>query len=326
MAVELAGLSFELPVLNAGMGGGIAGVDLAVAVSEGGGLGVLGLGGGLPIPFVREEIRGFRSRSARPFGVNLIIPMLQGGEVEACLEEQVPLLILFWGDVSPWADDARRRGVRLFAQVGDAEEAVCAVESGAAGVMIQGVEAGGHVKATAPLEENLRAAVKALPGVPVIAAGGIATGAEVRRALELGATAVSMGTRFLATEEAQAHPDYKARVVAADPKDTVRTELFDGGWPRAAHRVLRNGLYRRWEEAGSPEPGQRPGEGEQVARMVVAGQEMPLPRYSVMPPTSDFEGDLDEVALYAGQSCGRIRTVARAADVMRDLARELRAS
>ena len=83
MTTELAGLSFDLPILNAGMGGGVAGADLAAAVSEGGGLGVLGLGGGLPLPFMRQEIRALRSRTPRPFGVNLIIPMLQGGEVRA---------------------------------------------------------------------------------------------------------------------------------------------------------------------------------------------------------------------------------------------------
>ena len=90
-------LGIDLPILNAGMGGGTAGPELAAAVSNAGGLGVLGMGG-LPPPIIREEIRRLRSLTKKPFGVNIILALLEEGQVEICVDEKVPLLILFWGD------------------------------------------------------------------------------------------------------------------------------------------------------------------------------------------------------------------------------------
>lgn len=316
-----------VPVWSAGMGGGLAGPQLAAAVSEAGGFGVLGVGGGLPRAAVLELVSATRALTSRAFGANVILPMSDGEDIAACFDARVDVLVLFWGDPQPYVADAHRRGMFVVAQCGGPEDAVAAADAGVDAVMVQGTEAGGHVKALAPLAETVPAAVRALGRrVPVIAAGGLATGADVATALGYGARAASLGTRFLASTEAAAVDAYKARVVAARAADTVFTDLFDIGWPRANHRVLRNTTYTAWEAAGRPAPGARPGEGEEIGTIPAGAERVPLPRYAVMPPMSGFEGDLEAAALYAGESVERIDAVVPAAELVTRLLDELRAA
>ena len=122
-------------------------------------------------------------------------------------------------------------------------------------IIAQGVEAGGHVKSTTSLSTIVPAVVEAVKPLPVIAAGGIANGKGVVAALSLGAQAVSIGTRFLCSTEAQALSEYKERVVRSKAEDTIYTLLFDIGWPNAPHRVLRNKAIEEWEAAGRPPVG-----------------------------------------------------------------------
>jgi nitronate monooxygenase len=313
-------LGIELPIFNAGMGGGTAGVDLAAAVSDAGGLGVLGMGG-VPPPVVREQIQRLRSATKKPFGVNLILALLEEGQVEACLEEKVPVLILFWGDPKPIVEKAHRAGTKVILQCGSTDEAQAAAAAGVDAVMIQGVEAGGHVRGTTALSIALPAVVNAVKPLPVIAAGGVADGRGLAAALDLGAQAVSIGTRFLASNEAFAARAYKERIVRAKAEDTVYTKLFDVGWPDAAHRVLRNKAYAEWEAAGSPPSGKRPGEGVPFGALTIAGARVEPPRYHIFPPLEGFEGDMEYAALYAGQSCSLIDDIKPAAEIVRDLER-----
>jgi NAD(P)H-dependent flavin oxidoreductase YrpB (nitropropane dioxygenase family) len=148
--------------------------------------------------------------------------------------------------------------------------------------------------------------------VPVIAAGGIASSRGARRAIAAGAAGVAMGTRFLATPEADVHPEYTRRLLAARPASTVLTHLFDGGWPDAAHRVLRNSTYRRWERAGCPPPGERPGEDEVVAHL----NGRPVLRYSADEPRRTATGDVEAMCLYAGRGVGLVRGVEPAAELV----------
>lgn len=215
-------LGIDYPVLSAPLGGGSAGPELAAAVSNAGGLGLLGMGG-LPAPHIREMIRETRRRTSKPFGVGLLLPLLQGGEVEACIEEQVPVLLLFWGDPAPHVEKAKRAGVWVCAQVGSVAEAEAVAAAGVDGVVAQGFEAGGHVRGTTSLATLVPAVVEAVAPVPVIAAGGIANGRGLVGALGLGAEAVSLGTRFVASEESQASSEYKQRVVNARAEDTIHT-------------------------------------------------------------------------------------------------------
>lgn len=313
------------PIWNAGMGGGLAGPALVAAVCEGGGLGVLG-SGGLPGSAVCDLIAQTRALTSRPFGANIILPMSAGDDIEACFDARVPVLVLFWGDIQPYVADAHRRGMFVVAQCGGPDDAVAAADAGADAVIVQGTEAGGHVKAESPLARTLAATIAVLGPIPVLAAGGLATGADVAAALDSGARAVSLGTRFLATAEAAAVAEYKARIVAARAADTVLTKMFDLGWPDAQHRVIRNTIYDDWEAAGSPPPGQRPGEGEEIGTIGEGESRVPLPRYSVYPPGTSFAGDLDAAALYAGESVEHITDVPSAAELLARLMDELRAA
>jgi nitronate monooxygenase/enoyl-[acyl-carrier protein] reductase II len=314
-------LRIEVPILSAPFGGGTAGPELAAAVSDAGGLGLLGMGG-LPARLIREAIRATRARTSRPFGVGLLLPFVQGSEIDLCVEERVPVLQLFWGDVRPHVDKATRAGIAVLVQVGSVDEARDAAAAGATAVIAQGFEAGGHVRGTASLAAFLPAVVEAVQPLPVIAAGGIATGRGVVAALALGAEAAMMGTRFVCSEESRASRAYKERIVRARARDTVHTMLFDVGWPDAAHRVLRNKAIEEWEAVGRPPSGRRPGEGEIVGRMTVDGAMADVPRYFVGNPMTDFEGDVEYVALYAGESCELVNDVKPAGVIVRDVVRE----
>jgi len=314
-------LGIEYPIFSVGMGGGMAGPELVTAVSNAGGCGVLGMGG-LPAPYIRQQIQQLRTLTDKPFGVNIILPMLQEGQIEACLDEKVPILVLFWGDPKPYVEKAHQRGTKVFIQVGSVEEAKAAAAAGVDAIIAQGVEAGGHVKSTTSLSTIVPAVVEAVKPIPVIAAGGIANGRGVVAALSLGAQAVSMGTRFLCSEETQVLRAYKERVMRAKAEDTVYTLLFDVGWPNAAHRVLRNKEITEWETVGRPETGKRPGEGSTLGTMQIAGTTVEVPRYAVFPPMPGFSGDIERTALYAGESCTLINDIRPAARIVRDVVRE----
>ena len=314
-------LGVEHPIFSVGMGGGMAGPELTAAVSNAGGCGVFG-GGGLPAPYIRDQLRQVRSLTDKPFGVNIILPLLQEGQIETCLEEKIPILVLFWGDAKPYIEEAHRRGTKVFIQVGSVEEAQTAVDAGVDAIIAQGIEAGGHVKSTTSLSTIVPAIVAAVKPLPVIASGGIADGRGLVAALGLGAQAVSMGTRFVASEEIRVVREYKERIVKSKAEDTVYTLLFDIGWPNAAHRVLRNAVYNEWEAAGQPATGKRPGEGRVVGTMPMAGTTVEVPKYGIFPPMPGFTGEIEQTALYAGESCRLINDIKPAGQIVRDIVRE----
>jgi NAD(P)H-dependent flavin oxidoreductase YrpB (nitropropane dioxygenase family) len=264
-------LGIRYPILSVGFGLG-APPELAAAVSNAGGCGVVGTGE-MTLEHVRPVLRRVRELTIRPFGANVIIAEQDDPDVRLRLEariallaeERVPLIVLFWGDPSPYVEDAHKNGVKLFIQVGSVEEAKAAADAGVDAVIAQGAEAGGHVKGTTPIWEIVPATVEAVKPLPVLASGGIGDGRGIARALRLGALGVSLGTRFVASEEAWLHRTYKERVVSSTAEDTVYTEdLFNVGWPNAPHRVLRNKVVEEWEDAGKPPPGRRPGEGTTI--------------------------------------------------------------
>lgn len=316
-------LGIDVPIFSAGMGGGIAGPDLVAAVSNAGGLGVLGMLG-VPAPLIREQIQQTRALTTRPFGVNLVVPLLQGGEVEVVLEEKVPVLVLFWGDPQPYVAGARRSGTKVIAQVGSVGEAIAAAAAGVDAVMVQGSEAGGHVRATTALSTLVPAVVAAVQSLPVLAAGGVASGRGLVAALSLGAQAVSMGTRFLCSDEARVDRQYKERIVSGRAEDTVYTKLFDIGWPNAPHRVLRNKAVAEWEAAGCPAGGHRPGEGEVIGTVPLFGMSFDVQRYSTIPPLPGFKGDAEYAVLYCGESCELIHDIKPAGQIVDEIMREAR--
>jgi nitronate monooxygenase len=300
-------LPWTVPVMQAPVGPA-ATPELAAAVSEAGGLGSLGASWTEPA-LLREQVREIRRRTDRPFVVNLVLAFDQEERLELLCEEGVPIVSFSWGVHARLVERAHAGGCLVVAQAGSAAEGRAAVEAGADALIAQGVEAGGHVQGETPLPD-LVAGLRG--GVPVVAAGGIADANGLRRALAAGAAGVVMGTRFLATPEADIHPGYAERLVAAGPDDTVLTHLFDGGWPGAAHRVLSNSTYEEWEAAGSPEPGERPNEGEVVAET----DGVPIARYAADEPRRSTTGEIEAMCLYAGRGVGAITSVEPAAEIV----------
>ncbi len=313
-------LGIELPILQAGMGG-VARAELCAAVSNAGGLGHLGMIR-MPPEFIRAQIRRARSLTDRPFGVNLVLAVFDPAQFEVCLEERVPVLSLFWGDAAPYVPRARAAGIRVLVQVGSVEEARQAVRAGADAVVAQGVEAGGHVRGRTSTLALIPQVVDAVRPTPVVAAGGIADGRGIAAALNLGAAGVWVGTRFVASAESEAHPAYKQRLLAATAEDTVHTELCEYGWPpHSPHRVLRTPLLERW--------GHRPPPPVEQARVIGetdrAGLRVPVTEFSSGCPTIHTTGEVENMALYAGQGVGLIRELLPAAEIVRRLAAEAEA-
>ena len=169
-------------------------------MSNAGGCGVVGMAGTNGAQ-ARRRITAARALTNKPFGVNVILARLQEGQLETYLDEGPPLMVFFWGDPGPYIRDAHRQGSKVFVQVGSVAEAKAAADAGVNGIIAQGVEAGGHVRSTTALTTLLPAVVEAVKPLPVIASGGIANGRGPVAALSLGAQGVSVGTRFVCSEE-----------------------------------------------------------------------------------------------------------------------------
>jgi len=325
-------LGIDYPIWSVGFGTG-AGPELAAGVSNAGGFGVLGASG-MQGDAIRRLVARTRELTERPFGVNVIIAEDDPGDraflteaVRAAAAARVAAVVLFWGDAAPYVPEAHAGGAKVLIQVGSVAEAQAAAAAGVDAVIAQGVEAGGHVRGTTSIWELLPAAVAALGLLPVLASGGIGDGAGIARALRLGAQGVSLGTRFVASDEAYVHPDYKRRVVDASADDTVYNLLYDVGWPDAPHRTLRNRTFRRWEPAGRPPPGKRPGEGTPIGtRRIASGELIAWPRYAAGMATPDFDGDVEDAPLWAGESCGVVDDIRPAGAIVRDLARDAEAA
>lgn len=310
-------LGIDLPILAAPMGPDLTGPDLVAAVSGAGGLGIL-QAQLHPPDALREQIRRVRSLTDRPFGVNFILHFPHEAGVAVCLEERVPVLHTFWGDPAPLVERVHAAGVTLLHQTGTVRGARAAVEAGVDAIVAQGVEAGGHVEGEVSTLVLVPCVVDAVAPVPVIAAGGIADGRGIVAALALGAQAVAMGTRFLATREAEAHERYKARLLEAGEEDTLRTVLFDREWPDAPVRTLRTPFVERW----LGREGERRDErlSDLIGETVIGGQRVPIHRFTGIPPSGRATGEIDAMDFAMGQGVGLVRDVPGAGDLVRMLA------
>ena len=304
-------LGVRYPVVQAPVGSA-ATPELAAAVSGAGGLGSLALTW-TPPDGARAAIRRVRELTDRPFAVNLVLDFDVEELLEVCLEERVPVLSTFWGDPAPFVARAHAAGALHLHTVGSVAEAASAAEAGVDAVVAQGYEAGGHVRGETSTMALVPAVVDQVDPLPVLAAGGIADGRGLAAALALGAQGVWIGTRFLTAYEAASHPAYREAVRGAAPEDAAWTRCFDGGWPGAPHRALRNSTMTAWEAAGRPAAPGRPGEGDVLATDPEGGAHH---RYDDTVPLAGMRGELDALALYAGQSAGLVRDGAPASDIV----------
>ena len=311
-------LDIEIPIIQAPMGGA-AGPALAAAVSNAGALGTLALWR-LDATALLEEVHTTHRLTTKPFAVNLNLHFPQEERLEACLEASVPIISFFWGHQPALIQRAKDRGAKVLQTVGNAGEARIALQSGADVIVAQGWEAGGHVWGNVATMPLIPAVVDAVSPTPVVAAGGIGDGRGLAAVLALGASGAWIGTRFLAADEAPIHPHYRARLFNATEKDTTYLpNLFDIGWPDAPHRVLRNSTVDRWEDAGYPVGGDRPGENEVIA---VSKSRGPIVRYRSITASSDMEGDIEAMPLWAGQSVALVNKAQPAAQILQEIVAE----
>jgi NAD(P)H-dependent flavin oxidoreductase YrpB (nitropropane dioxygenase family) len=194
-------------------------------------------------------------------------------------------------------------------QVGSVEDAKRDADAGVDIVIAQGVEAGGHIAGTISMLALVPRVVDAIAPTPVAAAGSIADSRGIVAALALGAQAAVLGTRFLASVESDAHPEYKQRVVAAREGDAIRTTLFGRDWPDAPHRVLRTPFVERGDASGSTP----------VGMLHLGPEPIPLMPGAGIPPCRATSGDIASMPLYAGQGVGLVNQVQPAAEIMREL-------
>ena len=249
-----------LPVQLAAMGG-VGTTELAAAVAEAGGLGM--------VPAGTQPAGG-------ACGVNFLMPFFYAdprADVVAAAHDA--------GAVAGW-------------QVGSPAEAVAAEKAGCDYVVAQGIEAGGHVRGSQTLDEVL-AQVLSSVRIPVVAAGGIATAERAAEVIRSGADAVRVGTRFVASPESGAHPDYVRMLLAATADDTVLTEWFSDGWENAPHRVLSSSV------AAAQKTGWR----------------------ATVPPYRGVDRNPSDMAMYAGMGVGDVNVSQPAAEVVADLVRLL---
>ena len=287
----------QYPIFLAGMAA-ISGPKLVAAVANAGGFGVLG-GLRLAPLMLRKWLRETRALTDQPFGVN-VVPQFGGPEVfeaqfQVILQERPRILSLFYAedysaDMIPRAKDA---GMIVMVQTGTVALARKAIAHGADIIVAQGSEGGGHLnRGTIGLMSLLPAILDCAQGRPVLAAGGITTRQDVRAAMSLGASGVLVGTAFLASEESNAHPLYKQKILEASTDDTEYRTGYSFGWTYGTpHRVIPN--RDKWN----------------VLRLVGGGAR-----------AIDKDRMARKLSLYAGQGVGKIHSIVPAAERVAELA------
>jgi nitronate monooxygenase len=297
--------SVRHPIALAPMGG-LAGGALAAAVSNGGGLGLVGGGRSTP-DWLDRELAIVAGRTSEPWGVGLLSWAVGPATVERALERGPHAVMLSFGDPHPLAGPVKRAGVKLIVQVTDLDEARQAMEVGADVIVAQGAEAGGHSgvgRATLPF---VPVVVDLAAPVPVLAAGGIADGRGLAAALALGAAGALIGTRFLASLEALVAPAVVKAILDGTGEDTERSRLLDiaggTGWPaRYPGRAVRNAFLDTWR--GREDELDRDEAAKDAYRAAVR------------------RGDPDAVAVWASEAIDLITEVGSAADLTGSIARE----
>lgn len=300
---ELVGC--QAPIQLAAMGG-LGTPELAAAVADAGGLGMVAMPMA-PAEAVASELDRLATLTTRVFGINFLMPFLVSEAVEAA-SSRCRVVEFFYDDPEASLVDRVHDGGALACwQVGSLEEARAAVEVGCDLVVVQGSEAGGHVRGDVALMPLLDAVLAAID-VPIVAAGGITSARAVAGVLAAGASAARVGTRFVACAESPAHPDYVQALIDADGGDTMCTETFSVTWPGAPHRVLRSCV-----EAATTL------DSDTVGALHADGNSTPLPTFLPLPPTTDTTGHIEAMALYAGQGVGLVKTVEPAGAIVREL-------
>lgn len=266
-------------------------------------------------------VKQVKSQTEGLFQVNFVLHFEPTG-LDVVLEAGAPIVTFSWGNHwqhKEYVERVQKAGAFVGVQVVSVMGAYAALQHQPDFLICQGVEAGGHVQSSTPIDDFLPGCVEVSRGTPIIGAGGIATGQRIREILKCGASGAMLGTRFVATKESRAHTVYKKALMGRDR--TVLTLCFDGGWPGALHRVMPNSTLFEWETAGCPSAPDRPQEG----RVVVRSGNSLVHRYEDTAPQIGMEGDIEAMCLYAGTGVGDIHDVPEAEELIERLWRETQA-
>jgi enoyl-[acyl-carrier protein] reductase II len=309
--MKLAAMSFQnditrlfkikYPIIQAGMIW-TSGWRLASAVSNAGGLGLIGSGSMYP-EVLREHIQKCRAATANPFGVN--VPLLYPDtekHISIIIEEKVPIVFTSAGNPKTWTGILKEHGIKVVHVVSSTKFAIKSEQAGCDAVVAEGFEAGGHNGREETTTMVLVPGVTNAVTIPVIAAGGIGTGRQMAAAFALGATAVQIGSRFVASKEASSHPAFKNAVISSSEGDTQLSLK-----QLTPVRLLKNNFYRLVQEAEERGAGK-----EALAALLGRGRSK----------RGMFEGNLEEGELEIGQVSSLIRDILPASQIVEDTWKE----
>ena len=296
-------LKIKYPIALGGLGGGFTQPEMVAVVSDVGGFGALGCAGMSALQVTAASAR-IRKITNKPFALNFLLFMVDEEAFAAALAEKPAGIALAWPrgdqDIEPYINRAHEVGSKVTLMVGSVKEAIRGKESGADVIVAQGSEGGGHVSWMASIVLTPMV-VDAVAPLPVLAAGGFADGRGLTAAIALGADGILLGTRFLASDESQLHPNFKKAILASDGHDTVLTEIPDLAsgivWPGAMSRAKRNAFIANWMGRES-EIRQRQSEIKAAIERARA------------------KGDADNVPLSFGQDAGLIDDIIPVKDIV----------
>ncbi|MEO7734545.1 MAG: nitronate monooxygenase [Kofleriaceae bacterium] len=311
----------RVPLASAGMAF-VGLTDLAAAVTNAGGIGVYGVGNEPP-PVLAARLAAIQEQSSGPYGVDFLVASSAFGDfttqdhIDIAAGAHVPIVVFHWNvPTAAWVSQLHAAGTQVWFQTSDVAIAQQAVALGCDGIVAQGRSAGGHNRnstvSTWRLVTHMRRALP--PRTILLAAGGVSSGASLVRAIRAGADGGWAGTVFVAATESFAHPDYKARLVAArDPDATVFTTRFGPEFAGQQQRVLRN---RATDESLTAAPAVI---GNTTLFPNVLDVPYAMPKYSAIVPTRTTVGDLEEMDMPAGsRSIRDVRRVRPAAEIVDD--------
>jgi len=297
--------NIKYPLVQAGMIW-CSGWELASAVSNAGGLGLLGAGSMYP-DVLKEQIKKLKANTSKPFGVNipLLYPNIEE-HINTILEERVPIVFTSAGNPATWTQTLKKEGIKVVHVIANTKFAIKAMDAGVDALVAEGFEAGGHNGREETTTLVLIPMIKKIARVPLIAAGGIATGAQMAACLALGADGVQIGSRFVATPESSGHEAFKNKIITSAEGDTKLSLK-----PLTPVRLLKNRFaeeIQKAESSGAP--------AQVLSEMLGRGRAK----------KGMFEGDLDEGELEIGQVSSMIREIKPAADVVNEIIHDCRES